>query len=134
MKNVEIVIRSYLPILYVSLLIPFVSFSQTITFDDTAPEIMVLDNGSSYEITLSKLTGAIAYIKDKAADVKIVSGGGFDILWSVDYMDGSSVRSHDFYPDEPNDFKVNAIVTITLYDSGYFDMQIHIDNKGIGII
>ena len=157
MKNVEIVIRSYLPILYVFLLIPFVSFSQTITFDDSDPQIMVLNNGSSYEIAFYKLTGALVYIKDIPAGVELSHGVTYDDLWWMDFTNGSHMKSSNYNHGEPHDFsylwvdslkilsllytpdsladiQVNATVSISVYDTNYFDMQIHVENKGDGII
>lgn len=157
MNNIKSLIRRDFLILATLLFIPFVVFSQTITFDDTDPEIMVLDNGSSYELAFHKLTGAFSYIKDMSVNVELTSGETFDDIWTMDFMDGSEMHSSAYYPGQPNDFsytwndslhalsliytpdsladiQVNATVTVALSDSAWFDMQIHIENEGDGII
>ena len=66
--------------------------------------LMVLDNGSSYELAFYKLTGSIAYIKDKQAQVELVSGVTFDDFWWMDFTDRTHMRSINYYPGEPHDF------------------------------
>jgi len=157
MTNIKSLIKRDFLIFITLLFIPFDAFSQAITFDDTDPEIMVLDNGSSYELAFYKLTGAFSYIKDKSANVQLISGKTFDEIWSMEFKDGNEMTSTNYYPGQPNDFsyfwndslrrlsliytpdslaelQVKATVTVELSDSAWFDMQIQIDNEGVGSI
>ena len=133
------------------------SFCQTITFDDSDPELMVIDNGSAYEIAMFKNTGAFSYIKDKSTGLNLTVGYDLDGLWNVLLANDTRIYSSVYRPEAPNRFeyswdeidhiltlsyipdttvenRVTATVTLSLSADEYFDIQLNIEYGGSDVI
>ncbi len=64
---------------------------QTITFDDSDPEVIVLSNGVHYEIEVSKINGSILRLTDLATGESLLEGTIDDLLWQVEIPHEGSV-------------------------------------------
>ncbi len=141
------------PFVYLIALLPLLSYGQGISFDDSDPDKIILDNGSDYEIAFHKNTGSLIYIHDLGSDVVLTIGHEMLPLWWALYNDGSEVFSRQYNPesadkfsyswdettntlsliynpDQQTELKITAEVTIKLSLDNYFDLQLHLNNEG----
>jgi hypothetical protein len=127
--------------------------AQTIYFDDSDPGIMVLGNGTYYEIGFRKSNGAIAYITDKSTGQHVTSGSRYECLWGAvfpdgtpDYVGGCSYSATwpnrfgytwsastrtltlNYTPDPAASQQVTAQVLVTASESPWFDMHLQLQN------
>ncbi|GEM_PF-3159504 len=124
-------------------------FAQTY-FDDSDSLKIVMGNSTAYELALSKKNGAILYLTDKTANVRLSEGSYGDNLWllksgdtKIGAADYSSAKPDSFYYSyfadssvlklyyTPKDETVQPRVTVTirLTDDAYFDMVFEVANK-----
>ena len=120
--------------------------AQTITFDDSDSDIMVIDNGSTYEIGLLKKNGSLSYIKDLFVGIRLTNERG---IWLIGDRDNNGINSEFYEFNGANTFnyswdndskiltmnyiadtnepkKVTVTVTISFYADSYFDMQMEL--------
>jgi hypothetical protein len=130
--------------------ITFHGWSQTVSFDDSRADTIIISNGTDYELGISKTNGAILYITDIKASVKLTSGSLDQCLWtainsayagsfSTDFNSGTKQFSYEWdqnanslilsYTAETgtND-GISASVALVAYTEPYFDMQITVQN------
>lgn len=128
--------------------------SETIYFDDSGPEIMVLGNSLYYEIGLRKSNGAIAYITDKSTGQHVTLGSRYECLWGAvfpngtpTYVGGCSYNASwpnrfsyawsastdtlvlNYTPDPASAHRVTARVDVTASEGSSFDMKLHLQNN-----
>jgi len=127
--------------------------AQTIYFDDSDPDVIVLGNGAYYEIGFRKSNGAIAYITDKSTGQHVTLGSRNECLWGAvfpagtpDYVGGCSydatwpnrfnyawsASTHtltlDYTPDPAASQQVTAQVVVTISEEPWFDMRLQLQN------
>ena len=127
---------------------------QGIYFDDSDPDIMILGNGTYYEIGFRKSNGAIAYITDKSTGQHVTLGSRYECLWgavfpngTLDYVGGCSFNAAwpnqfsyawssathtltlDYTPDPTSSQQVTAQVVVTASEEPWFDMRLGLQNN-----
>lgn len=126
-------------------------FAQSIYFDDSDANIMVLGN-AYYEIGFRKSNGAIAYITDKATGQHVTEGSRYECLWGayrdgVGYIGGCSYNatwpnrfnyswsattnslSLNYTPDPETTRQATAQVIVTASTSHWFDMRLQLQSN-----
>ena len=126
--------------------------AQSVTFDDSDPDTIIIDNGSVYRLALLKENGAFAYIREKATGVNLILGDASVPLWTVESRTADTITSTDFIALPDNQFtyiwdasnnmltlqysanagfdeQLNVSATITATDNNYFDLQITVLNE-----
>ncbi|MBN2357389.1 T9SS type A sorting domain-containing protein [candidate division KSB1 bacterium] len=144
---------SYLLIACFVASLPLIAFSQTIFFDDSDPNVMVVGNGTVYEIGIHKNTGAILYIEDIRTGTQLTIGLEWDPLWNVRFDDSTELVSSEYNPQNLNKFyyawdavnntltldyipdsganpKITATVTLEITNDNFFNLQLHLKNEG----
>ncbi|RME61404.1 MAG: hypothetical protein D6790_07870, partial [Caldilineae bacterium] len=127
--------------------------AQGISFDDSGPDLMVLSNGTDYEVAFRKANGSIAYILDKTTGQQVSAGSRFECLWGAvfpgaapEYVGGCSFSagganrftytwapdSHTltlrYTPDPGAPQRVSAQVSVTASEEPWFDMRLSLEN------
>jgi len=134
--------------------IPFI-FSQSISFDDSNPKYMTIENSDHYKIAFLKKNGAIYYIIDKSTSQMVSIGSLDQSLWFArfygNYPNEIGGRNYvptalykpefryrwdsyekelamDYIPDKrlPHQATVQVKIKPTVYS--YFDMTIEVQN------
>ena len=150
--------KQFLPFLFI-LFTPFLWLipddSQTIYFDDSDPDIMVLGNDNYYEIGFRKANGAIAYITDKSTGQDVTAGSRYECLWGAvfspqampqEYVGGCSFNAAwldqftyswsaatqtltlNYDPNPISSQQVTALVKVVATDNAWFDMHLTLQN------
>lgn len=127
-----------------------------IYFDPSNPDFMLMGN-ADYEISISKINGALLYILDKATGEHVSAGSRYDCLWGSifaavaqpdDYVGGclyhrdnaNRLFTWTWYPADsrlnlcylanPASYAgVNVRVDITLSADPWFDLRLFLENK-----
>lgn len=128
--------------------------AQMIYFDDSDPDIMVLGNGTYYEIGFRKSNGAIAYITDKSTGQHVTLGSRYECLWGAAFPDGTpdyvggcnynaawpshfsyawSAATHtltlNYTPDLAASQQVTAQVVVIASEAPWFDLHLQLQNN-----
>ena len=130
-----------------------VTATETIYFDDSAPDLMRLGNSTHYEIGLRKSNGSIAYITDKSTGQQVTMGSRYECLWGAvfptatpTYVGGCSYNAawpnHFSYTwlaasnklvltyttDPASTQRVTAWAEVVASEGSSFDMALHLQN------
>lgn len=125
------------------------SAAQSITFDDSSTDSIIIHNGSSYELAFSKHNGSFLYMKAlpegdiltqeqllwEVADRNSLRRGShyFHASWTnrfeYSWDDIDNILTMHFIPDPLDTERVQATVTIAVSTGSWFDMQISITNE-----
>jgi hypothetical protein len=134
--------------------------AQSVYFDDSGADVMVLGNDSYYEVAFSKTNGAIVGITDKATLTQVSPGSLDSSLWAIESHDqwsyaseysaaGPSVFSYTWaaaaqtltltYAADPisNSHPLTVVVVVSPSDGASLDMSIAVtneDEREVGLI
>ena len=128
--------------------------AQSVYFNDTKPDTMVVGNNAYYELAINKTYGGFFYIKDKTTGENVSLGSPFgSMLWGVQYTDGTNLWSTSYpnlmsyewnyqtktltlqYTPNQNELKpVSVSVSLTASESNYFDMKMFVSNNSGNIV
>lgn len=126
----------------------------SIYFDDSASNVIVVGNADLYEVGFQKSNGSIAYITDKTTGQRMTQGSLRECLWGAvlptgtpDFVGGCSYGSDDApsrgfsytwsaatrtltfdYTDTSSTQRMTAQVTVTVSENSWFDMQLQLQN------
>ncbi len=128
--------------------------AETIYFNDSDPDIMLLGNGAYYEIGFRKSNGAIAYITDKTTGQHVSEGSRRGCLWGAVFPDATSTYvggcsysaswsnrfsyawtaatntlTLSYTPDPAAAQRVTAQVVVTASQGRWFDMRLQVQNN-----
>lgn len=128
--------------------------AQTIYFNDSDPNVMILGNNAYYEIGFRKSNGSIAYIIDKSRGQRVTEGSRYECLWGAvfpygtpDYVGGCNYNASssnrfsyswsaaantltlNYTPDPAASQKVTAQVVVIASEGPWFDMRLQVQNN-----
>jgi hypothetical protein len=145
--------ESYLRLIITSLVLIclniFAVKSQSVYFNDSKPDTMIVGNSAYYEIGVNRSFGGILYIKDKSTGKNISLGSPYgSMLWGIGLTNGSDIWSTSpqnifsyewtsssntltlrYIQSETESKQVPVTVTIVVSNESYFDMQFSIANN-----
>ena len=148
MKSCRISIRLILLFSAITLFIIPIS-GQSVYFDDSKGDTIILGNHSYYEIGIDKFYGGIRYIKNKLTGENVTTGSPYGImLWGVALNDGSNVWSTSpqnkmsyewisdsstlllkYIPTPDDSVNMTVIVKIDVFNDPWFDMGMSVINN-----
>lgn len=125
------------------------SAAQSIIFDDSSTDSIIINNGTSYELAFSKNNGSFLYIKSLPGEDILTHE---QLLWEVSnrdserrgshyyhaswtnrfeysWNDNSHMLSMHFIPDPMDVNQVQVTVTVAVNTGSWFDMQISVINQ-----
>ncbi len=128
--------------------------AETIYFDDSDPNLMVVGNGAYYEIGLRKSNGSIAYLTDKSTGQRMMLGSRYECLWGAsfshatpNYVGGCSYHAAganrfsyawsaatntltlNYVPDPAASQTVTAQVTMRASQDAWLDLRLQLQNN-----
>jgi len=127
-------------------------FCQSITLNESDPEVLKVTNQVYYELGIVKSNGDIAYIKDLQTDQILAPGDPKTGDWTLDYKNEGFYSTADFLNNPQNQFtyswdeaaatlslqyrpgddvvhEIGLTLSITFTTLNYFDMQLAVENN-----
>lgn len=123
--------------------------AQSILFDDSSGDSIIINNGTSYELAFLKSNGTFLYLRALPGGDTLIHE---QLLWEVAFRENEPRNSHyynviypnrfeyswndtshilsmHFIPDPLDTKRIEALVTIDVNSGTWFDMQISITNE-----